>query len=137
VIGTKAFLSPWTDDRAVRSWLRQGKHLLKHGLYKDAVESFQMVVDIEAECGAAYINMGVAYFFLGKYDQALEQLYKGLEFTRDDDEKSLAWNHIGDAYRRLHDSENALRAYQKVSSVKKPETVLRQRARRVLLFGNC
>jgi tetratricopeptide (TPR) repeat protein len=137
VIGTKAFLSPWTDDRAVRSWLRQGKHLLKHGLYKDAVESFQMVVDIEAECAAAYINMGVAYFFLGKYDQALEQLYKGLEFTRDDDEKSLAWNHIGDAYRRLHDSENALRAYQKVSSVKKPETVLRQRARRVLLFGNC
>ncbi|MFO7583595.1 MAG: tetratricopeptide repeat protein [Anaerolineales bacterium] len=137
IFGAKTFLSPWTDDRAVRSWLRQGKHLLKHGLYQDAIESFKTVTDIEPECGTAYISMGVAYFFLGKYDQALMQLYKGLEFTRADDEKSLAWNHIGDAYRRLHDSENALRAYQKVSSAKKPETVLRQRARRVLLFGNC
>jgi tetratricopeptide (TPR) repeat protein len=137
IFGAKTILSPWTDDRAVRSWLRQGKHLLKHRLYKDAIESFRTVIDIESECGTAYINMGVAYFFLGKYDQALVQLYKGLEFTRDDDEKSLAWNHIGDAYRRLHDSEKALRAYQKVSISKRPETALRQRARRVLLFGNC
>jgi tetratricopeptide (TPR) repeat protein len=137
ILGAKAFLSPWTDDRAVRSWLRQGKHLLKQGLYDDAIESFQMVIDIQQECGTAYISMGIAYFFLGQYDQSLTQLYKGLEFTRDENEKSLAWNHIGDAYRRLHDSENALRAYQKISNTKKPETTLRQRARRVLLFGNC
>lgn len=117
--------------------MRQGKHLLKRGFYDDALDAFANVIHAEPEWGAAYINMGITYFLSSKYDRALVQFYKGLELTNNDDEKSLAWNYIGDTYRRLHDGDNAMRAYQKISESKKNENSLRQRARRVLIFGNC
>lgn len=124
-------------DQGSRAWMRQGKHLLKRGFYDDALAAFTNVVHEEPELGIAYINMGIAYFLSSRYDQALVQFYKGLELTDNTDEKALAWNYIGDTYRRLHDSDNAMKAYQKITEAKKSENVLRQRARRVLVFGNC
>ena len=131
------FQPPWHNDKGARAWMRQGKHLLKRGFYDDALDAFANVIHAEPEWGAAYINMGITYFLSSKYDRALVQFYKGLELTNNDDEKSLAWNYIGDTYRRLHDGDNAMRAYQKISESKKNENSLRQRARRVLIFGNC
>ncbi|PKN93985.1 MAG: hypothetical protein CVU44_06165 [Chloroflexi bacterium HGW-Chloroflexi-6] len=124
-------------DKGSRAWMRQGKHLLKRGFYEDAIAAFSNAVHAEPDLGIAYINMGIAYFLSSKYDRALVQFYKGLELTNDADEKSLAWNYVGDTYRRLHDSDNAMKAYQKISESRKSENVLRQRARRVLVFGNC
>jgi tetratricopeptide (TPR) repeat protein len=126
-----------SDEKSAQSWIRQGKHLQKRGFYEDALVAFASAISDSPGNATAYINMGITFFLQSKYEHALTQFNKGIELTRDADEKSLAWNYVGDTYRRLHDKENAMRAYQKVSEIKNPRNALRQRAQQVLVFGNC
>jgi tetratricopeptide (TPR) repeat protein len=126
-----------SDEKSAQSWIRQGKHLQKRGFYEDALVAFASAISASPGNATAYINMGITFFLQSKYEHALTQFNKGIELTRDADEKSLAWNYVGDTYRRLHDKENAMRAYQKVSEIKNPRNALRQRAQQVLVFGNC
>jgi tetratricopeptide (TPR) repeat protein len=130
------FLPRVEHEKESRAWIRQGKRLLKQGLYDDALSAFTAAIQAAPSLGEPYINLGVTYFLKSKYEQAIIQFYKGIELTRDLEQKSLAWNYIGDAYRRLHDRDNALRAYQKVSELNRSANPLRQRARQVLAFGN-
>lgn len=125
------------DEKGAQTWIRQGKHLLKRGFYNDALVAFASAINDAPGNATAYINMGITFFLQSKYEQALTQFTKGIELTRNPDEKALAWNYVGDTYRRLHDKENAMRAYQKVSELKNPRNSLRQRAQQVLVFGNC
>lgn len=126
-----------SDEKSAQSWIRQGKHLQKRGFYEDALVAFASAISASPGNATAYINMGITFFLQSKYEHALTQFNKGIELTRDIDEKALAWNYVGDTYRRLHDKENAMRAYQKVSEIKDPRNALRQRAQQVLVFGNC
>lgn len=126
-----------SDEKSAQSWIRQGKHLQKRGFYEDALVAFASAINASPGNATAYISMGITFFLQSKYEHALTQFNKGIELTRDTDEKALAWNYVGDTYRRLHDKENAMSAYKKVSEIKNPRNALRQRAQQVLVFGNC
>jgi tetratricopeptide (TPR) repeat protein len=127
---------PARDERGARAWVRQGMCLLEKGLRQDAINAFESALSAHNGYLEAYLQLAHAHTTQGDYDQALNYYYKSLEYIRNAEEKSAIWNEIGNIYRHQHDRHNALQAFQKADSVR-PAPALRQRARQVLVFGNC
>ena len=40
--------------------------------YEEAVESFDRMIELDGESYRAYYSQGLSYYYLGRYDEALE-----------------------------------------------------------------
>lgn len=105
------------DPRNSPVWNELGCLYLEAGRYEDAIESLAKAIELDRGFGWAYSNLALAH---AKYEKQLESIplyLKSLELLHNQEQRSLTWNRLADAYRSLNDYENAVRAYQMADSL--------------------
>lgn len=82
--------------------------LMKKKKYTDAIASFEKIIRNNGKHAGSFINMGIAYKELGKFDDSKKAL---LTATQIDPKSAIAFNELGLVHRKLGDFTSAKKAY--------------------------
>jgi len=86
-------------------WANLGGLYLRQGMQAKAIECFERANSITPTYGA-YHNLGTAFYQLKRYEDAIEMYQKATQLMPTG---AAAWAALGDLYRRMPQSENAMR----------------------------
>ena len=76
--------------------------------HEEALSCFKQLLEMNAENASAWFNVGVAYSFLKKYQDAIDSYLKAIEFG----EKASDWGTVATAYYNMGISQGKLKKYQ-------------------------
>lgn len=124
------------NSHSAQVWLELGNLFFKSGAYKEAANSYSNAVKIDASSGWAHSNLAMSLVFQGKHREAISIYLKSIELFTCDKDKAVAWNRLGNVYRKMNDEENARKAYQAAVVLSNEKVSLLTRTRFSLL-GNC
>jgi tetratricopeptide (TPR) repeat protein len=112
--------APHMDEESdPRAWNEKGNLHFDNKNYEDAACAYNQAIELDPEFGQPYNNLALIYSLQGKYTAAILHYQKSIELLTSDQEKSVAWNGLGNAYRSVKDYGNASIAYQKASQLDK------------------
>jgi tetratricopeptide (TPR) repeat protein len=94
-------------------WNELGNIYFRIGACEEAMAVYEKAIEEAPAFGWPYSNLGLVYAHQGKYAQAIPLYRKSIELLKTDRDRAIAWNRMGDAYRRMGDPKNAMSAYQK------------------------
>jgi serine/threonine protein kinase/tetratricopeptide (TPR) repeat protein len=94
--------SPLAYENIGALYLRQGK-------WSEAIPQLQKSLALAPDADT-YSNLGTAYFFLRRYEEAAKMYEKSVQTTSGDE---VLWGNLGDSYRCLGQTEKAQAAYKK------------------------
>lgn len=100
-------------------WNEKGNIYFCSQDYEEAIFSYTNAIRIAPSFGQPYHNLAVIHFIQGNYDEAILLFKKSIQLLNTDREKAIAWNGLGNLYRRKRDYENARLAYQQAYGVNK------------------
>jgi tetratricopeptide (TPR) repeat protein len=83
--------------------------------------------------GWPYSNLARILASQGKHAQAIPLYQKSIELLSDKKDKAVSWNRLGNAYRKLNDYDNAIKAFQEAVALTDEGMNLVTRARFSLL----
>lgn len=86
-----------------------GNVYCQEGKYRDAIPPLEKALSLQASYDI-YSNLGVAYFFLKRYGEAVKVFSKAVELNSND---QMSMGNLGDAYRWSGQAEKAAAAYGK------------------------
>ncbi|CEI86581.1 hypothetical protein RMCBS344292_01017 [Rhizopus microsporus] len=92
--------------------IRIGSDYLSKGSIDMAMNSYHKSVQI-APSGAGYFNIGVCYFQMGKYKDAIQSFERSLEYTPN---SADAHTNIASAFLMLKDTKQAIRHLEQASN---------------------
>jgi tetratricopeptide (TPR) repeat protein len=125
-----------SDPRNAQIWNELGNIYFNAGAEDDAIAAFQKAIELDPGYGWSYGNLATVFTHKGRYTEAVPLFRKGIDLLHNSRDQALLWNRLGDAYRRLNDSDNAALAYNNASELDPGSASLLTRARFSLL-GNC
>ena len=108
--------------------LRQGNQLYQASLYKDAIQTWQLALEIyrtiKDRKGEATIlnNLGTAYENFGQYQKAIDFYQQSLAITTqisDRKGEAMALSNLGGAYDSLGQYQKAIELYQQALAIQK------------------
>jgi tetratricopeptide (TPR) repeat protein len=94
-----------------------GQFLLVHGGLDEAIDQFQVALNIDPKYPTARTNLGIALTKKGRIDEAITDLQGVLE---DDPNDAKAHLNLGNALAKKGDSQTAIAAYEKALSIQSP-----------------
>lgn len=100
-------------------WNEKGNFHCKNQAYEDAIVSYKRAIEIDPSFGQPYNNLALIHFMQGNFNEAILLYQKGIKLLTTDQEKAIAWNGLGNAYRCIKDYESARVAYQNASEFDK------------------
>ncbi len=101
------------DPANAQNWYELGNAYFQAEAYEDAVEAYNKAIGLQSDSGWAYNNLAFTLVKQGKYAEAIPLYLTSIDRLRDDRDKAVAWNRLGNAYRKLNEYECALDAFQK------------------------
>ncbi|MBM3124852.1 MAG: tetratricopeptide repeat protein [Chloroflexi bacterium] len=128
-----AYTEPNSQNAQV--WIELGNLFFKAGSYAEAADSYEKAVKLDPASGWANSNLAMALVFLNRYTEAVPLYLKSIELFSEDKDKAVAWNRLGNVYRRINDYDNAKQAYQNAIALSNEKSSLLTRTRFSLL-GN-
>ncbi len=100
---------------AATDYLYDAQEHMDKGEYEQAVAEANKALDVYPDYSRAYAARGIAYFYLGKYEEAIADLSMGIEPERIDNQtdnaKTYSWR--GFAFSELRQYERAIEDYNK------------------------
>lgn len=93
-------------------WFDLGNSYFKIGEHDEAVLSFQRAIELEPGLGWAYSNLALVNVTRGNPENAVLLYQKSIELLKDDKDKAVSWNRLGNLYRKMNEYELALAAFQ-------------------------
>jgi tetratricopeptide (TPR) repeat protein len=114
-------------------WNELGNHYLRTRSVEKAIEAYKQAILLEPSFGSPYSNLGTIYYQKGQYKVAVQLYRRSVDLLTDPEDKAMAWNRLGDAYRRLDDHTHAMEAYSKANELKPASNSILTRARFSLL----
>jgi serine/threonine protein kinase/tetratricopeptide (TPR) repeat protein len=87
-----------------------GSVYLRQGKWSESIPQFQKALTLAPDADT-YSNLGTAFFFLGRYDEAAKMYEKALQMSGSPDE--VSWGNLGNVYRGLGQTDKARSAYKK------------------------
>lgn len=100
------------------NYVKDGTELLEQGEYEEAIAEFEQALDDEKESAEAYRGIGMAYYEMQDYEQAMQNLQQALALGCV--ETPVIYNLIGISAMNLEDYDSALDAFSKGTAL--PET---------------
>ena len=128
-----AYSEPNSQNAQV--WIELGNLFFKAGSYNEAANSYAKAVKIDPGSGWANSNLAMAFVFQNKYKDAVPLYLKSIELFSDDKDRAVAWNRLGNVYRKMNDYDSAKNAYQNAVKLSNEKSSLLTRTRFSLL-GN-
>jgi tetratricopeptide (TPR) repeat protein len=104
------------------NWSDLGDVLFKMGSFDDAAAVYQKAAELDPKAGWPVCNLGQTLASQGKYEQAIPLYLDSIELFADDKDKAVAWNRLGNAYRKLNDYQNAFLAFQNADALDSDNT---------------
>jgi tetratricopeptide (TPR) repeat protein len=98
-------------------WLELGDAYFKVGEYENAADAYQKAIELDEGSGWSYSKLAHAYLYQGKYSEAVDLYLKSIANFDNDRDKAISWNRLGNLYRKLHEYEKALQAFQQADSL--------------------
>ena len=80
----------------------------------EQVELDEMMIELDGESYRAYYSQGLSYYYLGRYDEALEAFDYAMEYK----ETVNLFNNIGLVYDKLGDKKKSAEWYKKAQALK-------------------
>lgn len=124
------------QPRNAQAWNDLGELSFKTGAYDEAINAFNKAIELEPDNGWPYSNLARALAARGQYTQAIPFYNKSIGLLRENKDKAVALNRLGNAYRKLNDYDSAIKAYQHAVTLADEGVSLLTRARFSLL-SNC
>jgi tetratricopeptide (TPR) repeat protein len=94
-----------------QNWADLGDAFFKMGSYEEAVDAYGKTIKLDPSAAWPKSNLALTLATQGKYQEATQLYRESLEGLLDDRDKAVTWNHLGNAYRKLGDFENAVAAF--------------------------
>ena len=99
------------------SWNDKGNTYFNNQTYEEAIIAYNKAIEIDPTFGQPKNNLALIYFMQGQYDKAILLYQDSIDLLVTDQEKAIAWNGLGNVYRRIKDYESARIAYQSASKL--------------------
>ena len=119
-----------------QTWNDLGEAYFKVGTYDRALDAFTKAIELEPGNGWPYANLARILVSKNRYEEAIALYQKSIGLLQNDKDKAAVWNRLGNAYRKLNDYDNAIKAYQKAVILADEGVNLLTRTRFSLL-SNC
>ena len=129
----KRFINPWIkignvfdrQDRQreeVRAYsqaveIDPGNAHYRNQSYDEAAIAFRKAMEQNPELGWAYSNLALVYAEQNKNAEAQALYEKSIQLLKDDREKAVSWNRLGNLHRKLNEYELAIKAFQKADEL--------------------
>ena len=94
--------------------LQHGIKLLRQVENKKAIDVFKNIIKADSDNPEAYRHLGLAYFNIGRYSDALESWNRCLDL---DPTHHQTWWNLGQLHEILHNPKKAYHAYSKAESM--------------------
>jgi tetratricopeptide (TPR) repeat protein len=124
------------NSQNAQVWFELGNLFFKAQSYNEAVKAYTKSVKIDETSGWAHSNLAISLVFQGKHREAIPVYLKSIELFKNNKDKAVSWNRLGNVYRRMNEYDNAKKAYQNAIKLSEEKASLLTRTRFSLL-GNC
>lgn len=105
------------DPDNAQNWHELGNIHFKMANYDEAIEAFNKAIELDPAFGWAYCNLALTLVTQGKPVQAIPLYRKSIELLVDDKDRAMAWNRLGNVYRKLNEYALAVEAFQKADEL--------------------
>ncbi len=105
------------DPENPQNWFELGNVHFKMENYDEAIKAFQHAIELNPELGWPYNNLALALVAQGDYQQAIPLYQKSIELLVDDKDQAVAWNRLGNVYRKLNKYKLAVAAFQRADEL--------------------
>lgn len=99
------------------NWFQLGNVHFKMESYKDAAEAFRKAIELDAAYGWAHSNLALTLVAQGDFEAAIPLYHQAIALLQDDKDKAVAWNRLGNVYRKMNQYEPALEAFHKADEL--------------------
>ena len=98
-------------------WNEKGNIHFKNKAYEEAIDAYNKAIELDPDFGHPYNNLALIQFAKGNFGEAILLYQQSIRLLNSRQEKAIAWNGLGNAYRRIKDYESARIAYQNASEL--------------------
>lgn len=105
------------DPDNAQNWVDLGNACYRNQSYDEAVVAFQKAIELDPNLGWSYSNLALIYAEQNKHVEAKALYEKGISLLKEDCDKAVAWNRLGNLHRKLNEYELAIRAFQKADEL--------------------
>lgn len=100
-----------------QNWASLGDALCKAESYAEAVSAYKAAINLNPSDGSTLCNLAAALAAQGSYADAIPLYRQSIDLLEQSKLKAVAWNGLGDAYRKLNDYENAVVAFHEADQM--------------------
>jgi len=105
------------DGDNPQNWFELGNIHFKMENHAEAISAFNRAIELDAGFGWAYSNLALTLVATGETERAVSLYQKGIELLQEAKDRAVAWNRLGNAYRKLNQYEQALEAFHKADEL--------------------
>jgi len=105
------------DGGNPQNWFDLGNVHFKMENHPEAISAFNRAIELDPGFGWAYSNLALTLVATGETEQAVSLYQKAIELLQDAKDKAVAWNRLGNAFRKLNQYEQALEAFHKADEL--------------------
>lgn len=105
------------DPTNAQHWLELGNAHFKMRNHQDAIHAFNKAIQLDPTLGRAYNNLALTLVGAGEHEKAIPLYQKSIGLLSDAKDKAVAWNRLGNVYRKLNRYEEALDAFHQADEL--------------------
>ena len=105
------------DPTNAQHWLELGNAHFKMRNHQDAIHAFNKAIQLDPTLGRAYNNLALTLVGAGEHEQAIPLYQKSIGLLSDAKDKAVAWNRLGNVYRKLNRYQEALDAFHQADEL--------------------
>jgi len=121
------------DAKNAHVWNELGNIYFNNGNYDDAVIAYSKSIELDRWFAWPYSNLALTYVQKSRFAEAILLYQRSIELFREEKDKAISWNRLGNVYRRLNDYEHAISAYQRADELDPDNATLSLQSRFSLL----
>ncbi len=105
------------DPDNAQNWYELGNVYFKMERYDDAIDAYNKAMELDPDFGWSYSNLALTLVTQGKHVQAIPLYRRSIELLEEDEDKAVAWNRLGNLYRKLNEYDLAVEAFQRADDL--------------------
>jgi len=117
------------DTKNAHVWNELGNVYLNAGALDDAIVAYSRAIELDKQFAWPYSNLATTYGQKDRLDEAILLYQRSIELFSNEKDKAIAWNRLGNVYRRLEDYENAIAAYQRADDLDPGNVVVKHQTK--------
>jgi tetratricopeptide (TPR) repeat protein len=99
------------DPSNAKNWYELGNIYFQMNDFENAVDAYTRSTQLAPDSGWAYNNLALTFVSQGKYKESISLYQQSIDLLQVDKDKAVAWNRLGNVYRKLNNYEQAVRAF--------------------------